>query len=188
MQARYLSSTRTLLPLLNTPLARRQLYRLILTVTRRRAAHTYTSAPPAPDIYANFHRTTLPIAPWSTDWETCDTILFFTPSLAGTTCPTVISTSSASCRSKDPSDPSRSFLTCTRQIFCSRSGGEYYEIDDCYFVRYGGGFTGPDDFLRQLPHLKRLVEEFPDSEDDLYFEACREQRRLVEASGQKLYN
>ncbi|KAJ7729443.1 hypothetical protein B0H16DRAFT_1734198 [Mycena metata] len=177
MQTGCIGCMRTSFAVLKTALVRRQLHRsftlhgphlttLFTPSTVSSQATSMYFRPPRPDIYTSFHRTTLPIVPWSTNWETCDTILFFTPSLGWY---------------------NLSDFDFYADILLE-AGGEYYEIDDYSFVWYGGGFTGPDDFLRQLPHLKRLVEEFPDNEDDLYVEACREQRRLVEAAGQKLYN
>ncbi|KAJ7780018.1 hypothetical protein B0H16DRAFT_729728 [Mycena metata] len=193
MQARYFSSTRTVLPLLNTPFTHRQFHNhLTLSAPSKaspRVAAMYVR-PPRPDIYANFHRTTLPIAPWSTAWEICDNILFFTTSFMWHDLSEYDFFVKRVMQVRGPARPIAFLPDMPEADILFEAGGEYYEIDtmECRQVRYGGGFTSPDEFLRRLPHLEGLVEEFPDSTDDLYAEVCREQQRLSEAAAQKPYN
>ncbi|KAJ7022176.1 hypothetical protein C8F04DRAFT_1272889 [Mycena alexandri] len=146
--------------------------------------------PPRPDIYPNFHRTTLPIAPWSTAWEICGNIRFFTPSFVWHDLSEFNFFVKRVMQISGPTRPIAFLPEMPDADILFEAGGEYYEVDtvECRHVRYGGGFTSPDEFLRRLPRLKGLVEEFPDSTDDLYAEVCREQQRLKEAAAQKLYN
>jgi hypothetical protein len=46
-------------------------------------------------------------------------------------------------------------------------------------VRYGGDFTGPDDFLKRRSSIEPVVEEFPDDYEEKYAATCDEQERLL---------
>lgn len=56
--------------------------------------------------------------------------------------------------------------------------GQYYELNTmfCYVVRYGGGFSSPDEFLRLLPTLRAEQEDLTDT-NEFYAKICREQGR-----------
>ncbi|KAJ7779948.1 hypothetical protein B0H16DRAFT_1448381 [Mycena metata] len=195
MQARYLTSRTALHPRLKVPLARRQFHsRSTLHNAHPPAAPAHTGSmyfrPPRPDIYAPFHRTTLPIAPWSTAWETYTHIRFFTTSFVWHDLSRFDFYVQRVMQIPGPLRPIAFLPDVPEADILFEAGGEYYEVDtlQSWQVRYGGGFSGPDAFLRRLPHLEGLIAQFPDSTDDLYAEVCYEQHRLMEAAAQKPYN
>ncbi|KAJ7902324.1 hypothetical protein B0H13DRAFT_758747 [Mycena leptocephala] len=142
-----------------------------------------TSSPSRKPVYADFHRTTLDIAPYSTDWE--DTYsgspecFFKVPShwhdlteidfhvkrvfgIRGTVRPIA-------------------FKPLCEPCVLFEAGGEYYCITlvETVLVRYGGDFTGPDDFLKRRSSIEPVVEEFPDDYEEKYAATCDEQERLL---------